>query len=594
MRILSLFIALIAHLTSIEAQELKFTATSSLSKAAVGEQIKIIYSLNTMGSGFKVPDLSNFEVLMGPQQMFSSQNNNGKVSQSLSYTFVISGIKPGRFTIPPASIKVGNGKMESNALQIEIIKSAASNNSDKVNDNVASNNNDLFARAIVSKVNTTVGDQIVVTYKIYTKHAQLSYELSKAPSFNGFYTEEIALAAKPTGVQETINGQSYLSAEIKKLLAFPQKSGKLEIPPLELNCVVKQRVQPRNMWEQVLGGGYKDVEVKIKSAPLIIDVKELDPTNKPADYDGAVGKFEINASLEPQQLNAGDAASLKITISGKGNLKLIDPLKLQLPEELELYDPQIKDNISVSSGGMTGSRTFEYLIIPRAGGNYKIGPLNFSWYDAEKRAFQSKSIPEFDLNVEKGDGTASINKNKAGKGALPKKINNDIRFIKKGSGTLQYEAPQLFFLSVPFYLSSGIAPLLLVAFLLIRKRRLHRERNKEVIKVQEAGTSAIKRLKKASEFLLTNQKDNFYEEVYRALNTYFSDKLKLPASSLNRQILQEILNSRNVPATTVQNVLATLDACEFARFAPGAAANMKEVYEQAATCIHEIEEAIKS
>ena len=589
MRILTLLMVLVAHLNSIIGQELKFTATASPAKAAVGEQIKIVYSLNAMGSSFKVPDLSNFEVLMGPQQMFGSQNYNGKVSQSLSYTFIISGKKTGKFTIPPAAIKVGNGRMESNALQIEIVKGAAANNSAKGNDNVVSTNSDLFVRAIVSKNNTTVGDQIVVTYKIYTKHAQLSYELSKAPSFNGFYTEDIALAAKPTGVKETINGQSYLTAEIKKLLAFPQKSGKLEIPPLELNCV-----QARSIWKHVMGGGYKDVEVKIKSAPLSIDVQVPDATNKPAEYNGAVGRFELEASIDPQQLSTGDAATLKITLSGRGNLKLIDPLKLQLPEELEVYDPQIKDNISVSSGGMSGSRTFEYLIIPRAGGSYKIGPLNFSWYDPEKRAFQTQSIPEFTLNVEKGDGTASGNKNKAVKGTSPKKINDDIRFIKKENVVLQSETPQLFFLSIPFYAGSGIAPLMLVAFLLIRNRRLNRERNKDVIKVQEAGTSAIKRLKKASDFLAADQKDNFYEEVYRALNMYFSDKLKIPASALNKQSLQEILQSRNVPDLTVKKVMSTLDACEFARFAPGAAANMKEVYEQAAACIHEIEEAIKS
>lgn len=594
MRVLTFLIFLFAFVHGIKGQELKFTATASPVKAAIGEQIKLVYSLNAMGSGFKMPDLSNFEVLMGPQQMFGSQNYNGKVSQSLSYTFIISGKKAGTFTIPSASIKVGNGKMESNTLQIEIVKASSASNSDKSNNNVAANNNDLFVRAIVSKVNTTVGDQIVVTYKIYTKHAQLSYELSKAPSFNGFYTEDIALAAKPTGVQETINGQSYLTAEIKKLLAFPQKSGKLEIPPIELNCVVRQRVQSRSIWDQVMGGGYKDVEVKIISAPLSINVQDLDPTNKPAEYNGAVGRFDIEASLDPQQLSTGDAATLKIVVSGRGNLKLIDPIKLQLPEELEVYDPQIKDNISVSSGGMSGSRTFEYLVIARAGGSYKIGPLNFSWYDPEKRAFQTEIIPEFTLNVEKGDGSSAGIKNKSGKGNAPKKMNDDIRFIKKETVVLQSEMPRLFFLSVPFYVSSGIAPLMLIAFLLVRNRRLNRERNMDVIRVQEAGTSAIKRLKKSSEFLETDQKDNFYEEIYRALNTYFSDKLALPASDLNRNSLQEMLLSKRVPDATVQNVLSTLDACEFARFAPGAAANMREVYERAAACIHEIEEALKS
>jgi hypothetical protein len=583
------------------AQELNFSAMVSRNQAAVGEQIKLTYSLNAMGNAFSAPDLSAFELLMGPQQMFGTQNVNGRVSQTLSFTYYIVGKKTGKFTIGPAGIRVGNGVMKSNSVEIEITKGAspsAGNQQQKQQNSSSSsqpgNGNDLYVKAIVSKASGVVGDQFLVTYKLYSRYSQLNYELSKAPTFNGFYTEDIALANKPNGEQESINGQNYLTAEIKKVLVFPQKSGKLEIPSIELNCVVRQRVQSQSIWDQMMGGGYRDAEVKIKSPAVQLDIKAHDAAGKPVDFNGAVGKFDTETNLDRSAVKAGEAVNLRIKISGKGNLKLIDPPVLNLPAELEVYDPQVKDNISVSSAGMNGTRTFEYLIIPRAGGDYNLGPLSFSWYDPDARQYKSEAIQSLQLKVEKGSGDAVVvNRNRASSGK-PKTINEDIRFIHSTETELSTSEHKLFFLSLPFWSISALSPMAFIVFLLFRRRDLNRRQNVGLYRMKEAGSMASKRLKKASELLASRNKDAFYEEVYRTLFGYFSDKLKLPMADLNRTQIEHMLQQKSANDALVQKVLATLDACEFARFAPGASESMNEVYEQAASIIRELEQTIKS
>lgn len=582
----------------VQAQELKFTAVANKNKAAVDEQIRLTYSLNAMGNAFNQPDLSAFNVLMGPQQMYGSQNVNGKVSQTLTFTYIISGKKPGKYVIQPASVKIGNGLIKSNELQIEIVKGQAQSQSSQPNNQSNSSSkstsgSDLFIKATVSKTNTIVGDQILVSYKLYSKYSQLNYELSKAPTFNGFYSEDIALGKATNGQKETYNGQDYLTAEIKKVLLFPQKSGKLEIPPIELSCVVRQRVQSQNIFDQMFGGGYRDVEVNLKSPSVTIDVKSPDAAGKPADFNGAVGKLDYSLSLDRSDVKSGEAVNLKLEVSGKGNLKLIEPPVLGLAPELEVYDPQIKDNISVSSSGMTGSRTFEYLIIPRAGGEYMIGPLTFSWYDPDKNNWQSKTLAALKLNVAKGSGD-QIPVGRGRNSTSPKQISEDIRYIKVGETEFSSGANNLFFLSTPFYLLSSLSPLALIGFLIVRKRAQKRRENIGEYKVKEAGNTAGKRLKIAKELLTKGEKDAFYEEVYRALYGYLSDKLRLPIAELNRQKVRDLLASRKVPDETINRLNLTLDSCEFARFAPGASAAMNDIYAAAESVIRETENLLKS
>jgi hypothetical protein len=585
----------------LNAQELKFVASVNKAKAVVDEQIKLTYSLNAMGNAFNQPDLSAFNLLMGPQQMYGvQQNQNGRSTQTMSFTYIISGKKPGKYQIQPASVRIGNGLIKSNAVEIEIVKSQNTSNQSQASKgnsaaggNDKTSGNDLFIKVTASKTNTIVGDQILVSYKLYSRYSQLNYELSKAPTFNGFYSEDIVLGKNTNGQKETYNGQDYLTAEIKKVLLFPQKSGKLEIPPIELACVVRQRVQSQNIFDQMFGGGYRDVEVDLKSPTVTINVNSPDAIGKPADFNGAVGKLDYSLSLDRNSVKSGEAVNLKLVISGRGNLKLIEPPILGLASELEVYDPQIVDDISVSSGGMTGSRTFEYLIIPRAGGDFMIGPLSYSWYDPAKANWQSKTLQALKLTVAKSSGD-QIAVGRGRNATAPKQLAEDIQYIKVGETDFSHGNGSLFFLSIPFYLLSSLSPVALIVFLLLRRRAQKRRENIGEFRVKEAGSAAGKRLKIAKTLLLKGDKNAFYEEIYRALYGYLSDKLRLPVAELNRQKIKELLVLSKVPDDITDRLLNTLDSCEFARFAPGAESGMNDIFEDASRIIRETENLLKS
>lgn len=580
------------------AQEIRFDASTSKSKAGEGEQIKITYSINANATGFTPPNLNEFNVLMGPQQMMSTQIINGRMTQSLSFSFVITGKKPGKYTIPPARIRVGNGELKSNSLEIEITKvvnsSPGRGNSSSNAGNGANtpNGEELFVKAIVSKTNTWVGDQILVTYKLFSRYPQLNYELLKMPTFNGFYAEDIQIPKSANGIRETYDGKEYLTAEIKKVLLFPQKSGRLEIPSMELSCLVRQRVSSGNIWDQFFGGGYRDVELKIKSQAVAVDVKNPESSGKPANFNGAVGNLDFSVKIDREQVRSGDAATLTIGVSGKGNLKLIEPPVLELPSELEVYDPQIRDEISVSSAGMTGNRNFEYLIIPRAGGDFSLGPFSFSWFNPEKKNYESITLPAIALKVAKSSGDPLSSTRKAG--ATPKALNEDIRNTRQRVPVFSAQEFDLFFLS-PLYYMLLIAPLVgFAGFLFWRRRIQHRSSNAQYYRVKEAGSQAVKRLKHAHELMMAGNKDPFYEEVYRAMYGYLSDKLRIPVADLNRQKIREILFVKQISDAQSERLMVLLDRCEFARFAPGAAEDMQAIYQEAVSIIQNTENQLKA
>lgn len=589
-------------LLPLKAQELKFSAVAQPAKAAEGEQIRVTYSINANASGFTPPDFSAFQVLMGPQQMMSSQFVNGRSTMSLSYTYIISGKKAGKYTLAPASIKVANGLMRSNSIEIEIVKGKPQANAANQG-NAASKSNaapaagsgdDLFLKAVVSKVSTVVGDQILVTYKLFSRYTQLNYELAKMPVFNGFYSEDIAIAKSANGQRETLNGKEYLTAEVKKFLLFPQKSGKLEIPAMELSCLVRQRANSGSIWDQFWGGGYRDVEVTVKSGAQAIDVREPDPANRPATFNGAVGDLKASWKLDRNQLKSGEAVNLTLSVTGKGNLKLLEPPVLELPAELEVYDPQVEDEITISSAGMNGTRNFEYLIIPRAGGTFAIGPYIFSSYDAEGRKFRNETLQALQLQVEKGSGDALAGNSPGRSGTKPKQLAEDIKYIRLAVPEFSNETADLFFLSLPYFIWTALPLVLWIAFSLWRRYLRRRQTMAGYYRVKEAGSHAGKRLKKASELLQAGQRDAFYEEIYRALNGYLSDKLKLPVAELNRQNISALLSDRKVSDEVIQRLIQTLDQCEFARFAPGASSDMQITLSESNTLIQAIENQLKS
>jgi hypothetical protein len=583
------------------AQEIKFTAVSSHSKIGVGEQFRITFTVNTNASGFQSPDLSDFNVLSGPNQSSSVQIVNGSFAQNLSYYFILTAKKEGKYTINPAVITVGNGRIQSNSLIIEVGKSSQRNNQSAGNNGQTQANSSqsgslgdkIFIRAIVNKSSVFLGEAVSVTYKIYSKYNQINFSDLRFPTFNGFYTEDVPMGKNDKLEVEEYNGTNWYTAELKKSLLLPQKSGKLDIPSLEATCVVRERTQGgQNFFDQFFGGGYRDVSVKVKSNPHVLDVIAHPNNGKPADFNGAVGNFDIKAEVDKSDIKSGDAITYKLEISGTGNLKLIEAPKLEFPVEFEAYDPQVKDNIRIGESGISGSRTFEYLLIPRAGGNYKLGPFTYSFFSTSRKGYESTTLPAIDIKVAKSAGDQVVS-GRSSPGSSPKQLASDIKFIKTSTPDLEPIKTKPFFLSVPFYALSAVPPFALVLLLVVRRRQADRSSNKLFYRQKQAGGMAHKRLKHAGELLKTNKKEDFYEEIFRAVYGYLSDKLQIPQAQLNKEFIAEKLHSKKVPQQDIQELERLLGACEFARFAPGAESNMTSVFNETQVLITTLEKYLK-
>lgn len=584
----------------------KLTAQASKTKVAVGETFQISFSINTNGSGFKAPSLNDFDIYSGPNQSTSMSFINGSMSQSITYSYVIAAKKEGKFTIGSASMNAGGTTVQSNSLTIEVVKGNASAQNQS-NTSVPSQNptpvnsenigDNLFVKTIVSKTKAYLGEQITVTHKVYTRYQLRGFQDIKFPDYRGFWSQEAPSNQQIQVVNENIDGINYQVGELKRTYVFAQRSGKLEIEPMNIECVVRKQSnkRPRDIFEQFFGGGYEDAVYTVKSKPVQIEIIPLPETNKPSDFSGAVGNYSFKAQLSKDKIKANDAINLTITITGKGNIKLVDPLKINFPEDFETYDAKTKENISANGGGVSGSKTFDYLIIPRHGGDYKIDQINFSYFDPEKKQYITLPSPEFNIQVEKGkdeDATANVFNPRSKEDV--KILGKDIRYIKTNNIELKPKN-NFFFGSGLFYTGIATPFLAFIGFLFIRKKSI--ENNKDIVSVKsrKATKMAKKRLILAEKHLKENNKELFYIEIFKALYGYTSDKLNIPVAELNKEHISEKLKNNNVTANTTKELIEILDNCEYARYAPSAVSgNLSNIYNTTVELITKIESEINS
>lgn len=579
----------------------KLTTAVSKNRVAVGEAFQIQFSLNGPGSGIKIPNMNDFDVYQGPFQSSSTSITNGSISQSTSLTYVIAAKKEGKFTIGPASVSVNGTTVQSNAIIIEVVKgnpntsSQGNQGAQNVSPPSANNDNNILIKAVVDKSKAYVGEQVAVTFKLYFRVDILQLNVTSMPAFDGFFLQD----AKENSNQssETIDGVTYAVTEVKRTFAIPQHTGKLTIDPFEVECTVRQKSnrKPRDIFEQMMGTGYENVSVKARSKPISIDVIPLPENNKPADFNGAVGDYTYKVELSKDKVKANDAVNLLITLSGKGNIKLIDPPKVGFPEDFETYDPKTKENISVGAGGVNGSKTFDYLVIPRHEGDYKIDHLNFTFFNPSKNEYVTIPSPELSLHVDKGDagsnGNASVYTPNTKE--EPRVLGNDIRYIKTGDPKLQ-DKDDYFFGSPLFYLGV-ISPVLFFIILLVYRKR-DREQNSDAVAVKsrKATKMAKKRLSSAEQHLKSNNKEQFYQEISQALYGYIGDKLNISGANLSRENILLILRNRAVKEETISQLMQTLDNCEYARYAPAAVSgDLTSIYNSTVELITKIENETK-
>ncbi len=597
---------LILTITTAYSQQVEFTATA-LEQVAVGDQFRLIFSVNDQATGFKAPAIKDFSVLSGPNPSSSSsmQIINNKVTRSVeySYTYILQAIKEGSFTIGKASVTVDGKVYESNPVTIKVVKGQKQVQPDQQGTSsggdISANN--LFIKASVNKSNPYQGEQIIITYKLYTRVSISTPRFTKLPSMTGFWKEN--LLENNTNYKqyrETINGLEYAVAEIKKDALFAQKSGKLTIEPLEVEVTAQiERKRKRSndpfddfFNDSFFGSNYQNIEKALASNAITVNVKPLPPVSGNKGFDGAVGKYTINASVDKNKLKANDALTLRFSVSGAGNLKMIEKPGFVFPPDFEVYDPRIVDDIKAGSGGITGKRTFEFLIVPRNHGNYTIKSVPFVYFDINSGSYRTLSTPEFRVTVEKGSGNLTNANTSVDKEDF-QYIGTDIRYIN--SGIVKLQPVNKFLFGTPLFWLLLAAPLVLfILFLLIWQKELRKRGNVALMRNRRATRIARKRLKAAEHFLKNNNQAAFCNEISNALWGYISDKFNIPRSVLSIDSVSEALTRKGVREELITKFVNALNNCEFVRFAPGDKSEvMGNLYSEAMAVITQTEQELK-
>ena len=560
------------------SQSVEFKATTT-QVVAEGERFQLSFTVNKQGRNFKQPDLSSFSVLSGPNTSSSTsmQIINGQVTQnsSFTYSYILQAVKAGNYTINPAEITVDGQVYKSNQVKVEVIKGTPPSTQNQNNQNNQNqtevNNDDLFVSVQLSKTQVYQGEYLVATLKIFTRIDIEGFDDIKFPNFSGFWTQDIENPTNISLQRENINGQIYNSGLIKKVLLIPQRSGSLSIDPFQMDCIVRVPTNRRDwLGRTITQRAMKSAKSQIKK----VNVLAL-PANKPAGFSGAVGAFTMIAKLDRNQVKTNDALTLRITISGNGNLKLVEPIAATFPTDFDAYDPKIVDNITNSANGSGGTKTFEYIIFPRHAGNYTIAPIEFSYFDLATKTFKTITSSAFDVAVEKGEeGTSTTTISTTQKESV-KVFGQDIRYIKKENLTL-HQRGKLFFGTPLFYLLYVFALLIFGLFFVFQRKRIQLNANATLAKNRKARTVSRKRLKTAQSYLTANDRSNFYTELLKALWGYLSDKLSIPLAELNRDKTLAILQQRGIEKETIDKLMNTLDTCEFARYSPSSEVSQME------------------
>ncbi len=609
---LVLFLFILANGTTfLYAQEISFKATGQ-TQVAVGDQFVIQFTVNAEGENLKTPDFgSNFKVLSGPNKSHNTSfsNINGRMSQSttITYTYYLRALKEGEFTIQPASIKVDGKEYKTNPLTITVAKERHKRTNQSQGEQAKSKTSftkdDLFLKAEISNKNPFIGEQIIITYKIYTKVPVQNLNLEEQPNFPGFWMKDLNEPNTPLKQSsEIINGVEYVTAELRKLALIPQKSGKIKIDPLELSCLVQVRDNSRrrrsnsvfdSFFDDPFFSGYKNVKHFMESNPVTVNVKVLPTDSKPLNFSGAVGNYRLTSSIDKTTLKTNDAITLKYTISGSGNIQLLEKPDLNFPTDFEVYDPKIQDNIRKTDQGMVGSRTFEYLIIPRNPGDFKIDTYNFTFFNPASRKYESKSAKAYNIKVEKSEDYQSGVTYSGVNQEDIRYIGQDIRHIKTDAKKL-YPIAEFFYGSLNFILSYLIAIILFILFIIIWKKRVKKLSNQSLMRHKKATKVARKNLKKANQYLGTKESTAFYNEVSQALWGYLADKFNIPLSELSNDTVKDALTQKGVKEKIITQFTDALNHCDYARFAPGdPTSNMDKIYNEALEIISKIERELK-
>ena len=607
-KLIIILMTLMAYSTQTFADKVSFVA-SAPDVVVVGDQFRLSYTVTTQKvKDFRAPSIKGFDVLMGPSrsEQSSTQIVNGSVSStsSITFTYILMANTAGEFTVPGASIVADGNQMISNSVKIKVLPQDQNHNSSRRNNdnsssiqpssNASVSNQDLFITATASKTNVYEQEAFVLTYKIYTRESNLQLNNAKLPDFKGFHSQEIEMTTNARWTPEHYKGRNYYTTVYRQFVLFPQQSGKLFIEPAQFQMTVNKPVQSADPFDAFFNGGNNVIEIKkpITTPKIAINVNPL-PAGKPTNFLGGVGEFNISSSINSKELKTNDAITIKLVISGTGNLKLISNPEIKFPDDFEVYDPKVDNQVRLTKEGLTGNKVIEYLAIPRHAGTYKIPGVSFSYFDIRSKSYKTLNTEDYVINVEKGAGNADqVIANFTNKEDL-KVLGEDIRYIKQNEVTFQPKG-SFFYGSMSYWLFYIIPALAFILFFIIYRKQAAENANVAKMRTKKANKVAIKRMKLAGKLLSENKKDAFYDEVLKALWGYISDKLNIPVSRLSKDNIEEKLRNHGVSEELIKEFLNALNDCEFARFAPGDEnQEMDKVYSSSIEVISKMENSIK-
>ena len=603
-----------AVLNTEAAEKVTFEASSPLT-VAVGEAFRVEFSLNAEPDKdtFQAPSFEGFDVLAGPSVSKGPSISiiNGSMTKTYNYniTYVLLAQQAGNLTVGPAQIAADGTTYRTQPLPIEVVQESGSQgggsggrDTDRTQENEASNNaaqrqvasDDILLRAIVSRTSVFKGEPLRVTFKLYERVNVVGYDGVKFPSFNGFWAQELDTGNTPRR-RETYNGKVYETLVAREFLLYPQQSGTLTIDPAELTAVAQVVVQSRNI-DPFFGGGHEvyNVPRKVQSQRVTVAVKPL-PAGAPASFNGAVGRFSLDATLPPDRIAANSASTYTVKIAGSGNLTFVQAPKLTLPTSFEQYNVKTTESINASTSGISGYRQFEYPFIARAEGTYEIEPVEFTYFDPERMQYTTLRTKPLTLDVTpdaSGNNGAPVVQGRGMSKEDVRLLGQDIRFIKLGNPQLRIDRKPFLFGTAYWLLLTAIVLAFGGTYLALR-HRIRERQNMALVRGKRANKVAVQRFRAAKRYMEEQNRHAFYEEMLRALWGYMSDKFNIPVANLTKENVREELHKRGVPAEQSQRFTAIVTLCDEAQYSPVASSQMSDVYAEGVDFISRIESAIK-
>lgn len=605
-RILLSTLLILATISTAFADEISFIASAPKS-VVVGRRFNLSYEANRKTDGQPtIPEVEGMRVLMGPSSSIMHQSSivNGKrsSSQTITYTYIVVVDTEGEIEIPGASVMIDGKNYVSNPLTIKVLpenqasqqqNAGRSGQASQAGNSTDISNENLFVVASVDKAKVYEQEALVLTYKVYTDVNLVNLD-NPAPELKGFNIQEIELPQQREFELERYNGRNYNMMEWRKYVLFPQESGKLEIPSLEYEAVVAvQTRRNMDMFEMMFNGGYSYVEVKkkLKSNRVVVDVEKL-PSGKPAGFSGGVGHFSVNSSVSSSNLKSNEEFTLKVTVKGDGNMKLMGDPVLEFPSEFDVYDPIISNKYKLTGKGFVGEKIYEYVVTPRTAGAFTLPAAKFTYFDTSTGNYRTVEGKEFTINVEKGASQSIQPGNVYVVKEEGRILANDIRYIKLGAQ--QSADDGKFFASSLYWLLYAAALALFALAVSVNSKRIRENANLTLVKTKKANSVAVRRLKKVKTLLRENRTNEFFDETLKAVWGYMSDKLNIPLSQLSKDNISNELARRGCNDALVADILDLLNECEFARYAPGdTGATMDKVYRMALDVIGKMENSIR-